>query len=323
MSLKTTTVSYVTASEADDAQRLDNFLLKHYKRVPKSHIYRIIRKGEVRVNKKRAKASTRLALGDSIRIPPITMQTVTATQASDDLLSRLASNILFENDGLIVINKPVGIAVHGGSGIALGIIEALRQLRPKAKSLELVHRLDRETSGCLLIAKKRSVLRVFHQLFRDGEMDKQYIALVKGQWHETTQCVNLPLAKNQLQSGERMVRVDKQHGKPAKTEFSLIEQFPLAALLRINLHTGRTHQIRVHAKAIGHPLALDEKYGDKAFNNTIKQQGLKRLFLHAASLCFPANASLGDIPTTFSAPLPNELQTVVNNLRCKEKKILT
>ncbi len=309
----TNQVSYLHITELQAEQRIDNFLLKQLKGVPKSHIYRILRKGEVRVNKGRAKPEYKLQIGDLVRIPPIQLGTPTEKSATPpDVLRVLADAILHEDAHLLVLNKPSGMAVHGGSGISFGVIEGLRALYPKMPYLELVHRLDRDTSGCLLLAKKPSVLKQLHQLLRDNQITKQYQALMQGAWESGLTRINVPLRKNILQSGERIVRVDAA-GKPAISHFAFVESFAGASLVRVKLETGRTHQIRVHAAHTGHPLAGDSKYGNEAFNRQMRECGLKRLFLHAESLRIPALDQ--QAAKYFSAPLPLELETVLDRLR--------
>ncbi|MEW5755966.1 MAG: 23S rRNA pseudouridine(955/2504/2580) synthase RluC [Pseudomonadota bacterium] len=308
-----TAVQLVTIDEAHDGQRVDNFLLTHLKGVPKSRIYRLLRKGEVRVNKGRVKPEYRLASGDSVRIPPIRLGDDTPPpKASDAALQRLDDAILYEDAQLIVIDKPSGMAVHGGSGVSFGCIEMLRQMRPEAPFLELVHRLDRETSGCLIIAKKRSALNSLHQQIRDGKVDKYYLALLKGRWKKGAKRVDAPLLKNTLKSGERIVRVDAS-GKPSLTVFEPVESFEHAALMRIDLGTGRTHQIRVHAQYLERPIAGDDKYGDRDFNAAMAQLGLKRLFLHATELRFLHPES--EVTMSVTAPLPDDLAAVLAQLR--------
>ena len=271
-------------------QRIDNFLLARLKGVPKSRVYRMLRKGEVRVNKGRIKASYRLRPGDSVRIPPVRQaEPAKAGSPGTRVLSLIEDSILLEEKGFLVINKPSGIAVHGGSGLSYGVIEALRLLRPEAPFLELVHRLDRDTSGCLIIAKKRSTLRELHALMRGDDpaqaLGKRYLALVHGRWKGGARRVDAPLLKNTLKSGERVVVVS-EHGKASLSIFRPVSSTAQASLVAIELMTGRTHQIRVHAASIGHPIAGDEKYGDETFNREMKSRGLNRLFLHAAELEF-------------------------------------
>ncbi len=301
-------------TDADAGQRLDNFLLRVMKGVPRSHIYKILRSGEVRVNKGRARPHYHIAVGDVLRLPPVRVAAPSDPAVLPaHLRSQLEAAVLFEDSHLLVLNKPSGLAVHGGSGLSWGIIEALRQLRPDARELELVHRLDRDTSGCLLLSKKRSALRFLHEALRQGQMEKKYLALAAGDWKDKTRSVRLPLRKNTLQSGERMVRVDPTEGKPAHTRFSAQEQYPGAILLQADLDTGRTHQIRVHLQAIGHPVAGDEKYGDAAFNQRLRGLGLRRLFLHAARIGF--QHPLDQRPMQIEAPLPAELEGVLQQLR--------
>lgn len=294
-------------------QRIDNFLLASLKGVPKSRIYRMLRKGEVRVNKGRVKAYYRLQTGDAVRIPPLRLAEPTPVgQPSARALESIEQGILFEDQGLLVLNKPSGMAVHGGSGLSYGVIEALRGLRPQAPYLELVHRLDRDTSGCLIIAKRRSVLRELHRLLRGGDLDKRYLALVKGCWHGGERRVDAPLLKNTLRSGERIVTVDAE-GKPSVSLFRPRTVYAQASLMEVCLLTGRTHQIRVHAASEGFPIAGDEKYGEAAFDCELKEQtGLRRLFLHAHSVAFELPGV--ERPYRISAPLDKKLETVLMQL---------
>jgi 23S rRNA pseudouridine955/2504/2580 synthase len=302
-------VSYLEITATHEGQRIDNFLVTHLKGVPKSHIYRILRSGEIRVNKGRIKQTYRLQTGDIIRLPPIRVaESVTVTPQAN-ILQVLEANIIYQDDALLVLNKPSGMAVHGGSGISFGVIEGLRVLYPKEKALELVHRLDRDTSGCLMIAKKRSMLKQLHQILREDKINKEYLALVRGQWNHRVSVVNAPLQKNVLQSGERLVRVNPE-GKEAISEFSIQRKFSIATLVRVKLVTGRTHQIRVHATHSGHPIAGDTKYGDEQFNTQMLEFQLKRLFLHAAQL----SISLPDTQLQVTAPLPPALQVVLQQL---------
>ncbi len=305
-------VSFVDIGPEQSGQRLDNFLIKTLKGVPKSRIYRLLRKGEVRVNKGRVKADSRLKEGDIVRLPPIRIaERGEAPAVGRQLKQYLADNVLFEDDGLLIINKPSGLAVHGGSGVSLGAIEALRAEHPELRFLELVHRLDRETSGCLMLAKKRSVLLELQQAMQRNQIEKRYTALAKGRWPKGKSTINAPLRKNTLQSGERMVRVDAS-GKASVTHFKVLQQFAAATLLDIKLETGRTHQIRVHCQFAQQPLAGDSKYGDEHFNESLKETGLKRLFLHASSLRFKHPLS-GDW-VEVEAPLPDDLAKVVTKL---------
>jgi 23S rRNA pseudouridine955/2504/2580 synthase len=268
-------------------QRIDNFLLARLKGVPKSVIYRVLRKGEVRVNKKRIKPEYKLQQDDVVRIPPLTVAAEgEPVSVKLSMVKNLEQHILFEDNDLIVLNKPSGMAVHGGSGLQFGVIEALRALRPLAKSLELVHRLDRDTSGCLLIAKKRSVLTHLHEQLRNKTVEKKYWALVAGDWDNKVRKVTEPLKKNTLQSGERVVRVDEAEGKPSETRFRILQRYQQGTLVEAFPVTGRTHQIRVHTACSGHPIACDDKYGDNSFTAQMQQIGLNRLFLHAKLLSF-------------------------------------
>ncbi|MDH4608139.1 23S rRNA pseudouridine(955/2504/2580) synthase RluC [Pseudomonas sp. BN102] len=266
-------------------QRIDNFLRTQLKGAPKTLIYRILRKGEVRVNKGRIKPEYKLQAGDIVRVPPLRLaERDEPAPVAQGLLERLEAAIVYEDKALIVLNKPAGIAVHGGSGLSFGVIEAFRQLRPDAKDLELVHRLDRDTSGLLMIAKKRSMLRHLHEALRGDGVDKRYLALVRGSWPTSKKKVSAPLLKNNLRSGERMVEVNPG-GKDALTEFRVVRRFgEFATLVEASPITGRTHQIRVHAKHAGHSIAGDPKYGDEDFTHEIRDLGGKRLFLHAHSL---------------------------------------
>ncbi|MBA1183635.1 23S rRNA pseudouridine(955/2504/2580) synthase RluC [Stutzerimonas nitrititolerans] len=269
-------------------QRIDNFLRNQLKGVPKTLIYRILRKGEVRVNKGRIKPEYKLQAGDLVRVPPLRLaERDEPAPLAQGLLERLEAAIVYEDKALIVLNKPAGIAVHGGSGLSYGVIEALRQLRPDAKELELVHRLDRDTSGLLMVAKKRSMLRHLHQELRGDGVDKRYMALVRGRWEAGKKQVNAPLLKNTLRSGERMVEVTDE-GKEALTLFRVLRRFgDFATLVEARPVTGRTHQIRVHARHAGHAIAGDSKYGDEDFSREIRELGGKRLFLHAYGLKVP------------------------------------
>ncbi len=266
-------------------QRIDNFLRHQLKGAPKTLIYRILRKGEVRVNRGRVKPEYRIRAGDTVRIPPLRLaEPDEPAPVAASMLERLEHAILHEDRALIVLNKPAGIAVHGGSGLSFGVIEALRQLRPEARELELVHRLDRDTSGLLMVAKKRSMLRHLHEALRNDGVDKRYLALVKGHWDSSRKQVSAPLLKNTLRSGERMVEVNAE-GKEALTLFRVVRRFgSFATLVEASPVTGRTHQIRVHARHAGHPIAGDSKYGDDLFSRAVRELGGRRLFLHACSL---------------------------------------
>ncbi len=305
-------VQLLTIEAEHDGQRIDNFLKTQLKGVPKSLIYRILRKGEVRVNKKRIKPEYKLCTGDEVRVPPVRVAEKNELPSANlGSIQRLESQILFEDDAMIVLNKPSGMAVHGGSGLSFGVIEGLRALRPEARFLELVHRLDRDTSGVLLVAKKRSALRSLHEQLRVKTMRKQYLALVRGQWQPHVKVVNAPLRKNDLQSGERVVRVSSD-GKPSETRFRIARQFADATLVECSPITGRTHQIRVHTQHAGHPIACDDKYGEAAFDEKMRAQGLKRLFLHAWKLSFTHPAD--DREMQVEAPLSPELEAFLGKL---------
>jgi len=305
---------HLAIDESAAGQRVDNFLLRVLKGVPKSHIYRILRSGEVRVNRRRVRPDARLAAGDDLRIPPV--RTGVASTRSRAPLPELATPILYEDEALLAIDKPAGVAVHGGSGIAFGVIEQLRAARPDASFLELVHRLDRDTSGVLLVAKKRAALLALHASFRDGEVDKRYLVLAKGRWRSALRNVELPLTKFVTGAGERRVRIEHDGGKMAHTVFRRrqvwADSSPPLSLLEAELHTGRTHQIRVHLAHLGFPLAGDEKYGDFALNKALARQGLKRMFLHAwrLSLRHPVEARRLD----FESPLPADLTAFIATL---------
>lgn len=314
-------VSFVTIGEDHLGQRIDNFLITHLKGVPKSAVYKILRKGEVRVNKKRIKPVYKLQLNDVVRIPPIKVaEKEEFVPKKLDKVKQLEDAILFEDKYLMVINKPSGMAVHGGSGLSYGLIEALRVLRPEERSLELVHRLDRDTSGCLLISKRRSVLTDLHKQLREKAMEKNYWALVDGQWDSKTKNVTEGLRKNTLKSGERVVRVDNTEGKPSHTRFRVLERYAECSLVQASPVTGRTHQIRVHTQCKGHPIACDDKYGVAEFDQYVnKLTGLNRLFLHAHDLRFmhPKNETTMHV----EAPLDNALQNCIKKLRADNEQV--
>jgi len=303
----------VTLDEA--GQRIDNFLMRHFKTVPRSRVYRLLRKGEVRVNRKRVDAEYRIQQGDEVRLPPVRIDAVetdgriTPRQPSSSLLELIERAVIFQDKHLLAIDKPAGVAVHGGSGMSFGVIEALRASRPR-ETLELVHRLDRDTSGCLLVARDRSTLTALHALIRNGGMHKTYLALVAGSWQLGTKRVDAPLATDNRQHGERHVRVAAA-GKDSVSIFKPVQFFgPLATLMEVDIPTGRTHQIRVHASFAGHPLLGDDKYGDRERNAELKRHGLKRTFLHAQSVAFEWPGS--GVPFHASAPLPGELAAVLD-----------
>lgn len=278
-------VRFVEVDPDQEGQRIDNFLRTQLKGAPKSLIYRILRKGEIRVNKKRVKPDTRINAGDLVRIPPVRIpERGESAPVSASLAEHLEQAIVYESDSLVVINKPSGLAVHGGSGVSLGMIEALRQIRPKSRFLELVHRLDRDTSGCIMVAKKRSMLRYLHDALRQRKVNKIYHALVVGRWEKRKQAIDAPLLRYELKSGERMVKVNPD-GKPSVTRFQVLRRFQDAAtLIEARPLTGRTHQIRVHTQYAGHPIVGDVKYTPDADNEHFRQLGIKRLMLHAARL---------------------------------------
>jgi 23S rRNA pseudouridine955/2504/2580 synthase len=310
-------VQFITIEPELEGQRIDNFLRTLLKGVPKSLIYRILRKGEIRVNKKRVKPEYKLLTNDELRIPPIRVSEPSEVPSTKlDKVASLENHILFEDEWLIVLNKPSGTAVHGGSGLSFGVIEALRALRPDQKFLELVHRLDRDTSGCLLIAKKRSALKSLHEQLRDKQVDKRYQALVSGNWPDNRFKVKAPLIKNVLKSGERMVSVNEVEGKPSETRFRILNQYKDATLVEASPITGRTHQIRVHCLHAGHPIACDDKYGDNNFDSKMQRLGLSRLFLHAYSLSFIHPNSNERV--NYQAPLDNALKNALLKLE-KEK----
>ena len=312
MNTSTQQVRLLVIDAEQEGQRIDNYLKTQLKGVPKSLIYRILRKGEVRVNKKRIKPEYKLIAGDEVRVPPVRVaEPNELPSAKLSSIQALEAMILFEDDALIVLNKPAGMAVHGGSGLSFGVIEALRSLRPESRFMELVHRLDRDTSGCLLIAKKRSVLKSLHEQLRLKTMRKQYSALVRGQWQAHVKVVNAPLLKNVLQSGERIVRVNPE-GKPSETRFHILKRFAEATLVEASPITGRTHQIRVHTAHAGHPIACDDKYGEATFDGKMRGLGLQRLFLHASRLTFRHPVEQKDM--TMEAPLDPHLQALLNKL---------
>ena len=302
-------VSWLTVGAEAEGQRIDNFLVRTLKGVPKSHIYRILRSGEVRVNKGRVGADARLASGDVVRIPPVrTAARATPAQRHEARRPPFRPALLYEDEALLAVDKPAGLAVHGGSGVSLGLIEQLRVARPDAAFLELAHRLDRETSGVLLVAKKRSALTSLHAQLRAGEVDKRYLVLIRGPWRNAMRTVDVPLHKFSTREGERRVRVEET-GRASVTVFRREKAWPAhdppLALLEAELKTGRTHQIRVHLAHIGHALAGDDKYGDFAWNRELARAGLKRMFLHARQMTFRHPASGAALRVV--SPLPDEL----------------
>ena len=305
-------VSFVTVDEDHIDQRIDNFLFRELKGVPKSRIYKLIRIGEIRVNKKRIRPNTKLLVGDIVRIAPIrTAYREAHPQNRDNRTNLTKLSILHEDDDFIVLDKKSGLATHGGSGISQGAIELIRQDRPKSKFLELVHRLDKDTSGCLMIAKKRSVLLALQKAMITKSISKTYELLVKERWPASRKRISAPLLKNQLKSGQRVVVVDPK-GKHSVTDFQILRLFKTNTLLKASIVTGRTHQIRVHCQSVGQPIAGDQRYGDKEYNAQLRLLGLRRLFLHASSLSF--NHPITGEFFTVKAPLPRTLQKVLNRL---------
>jgi 23S rRNA pseudouridine955/2504/2580 synthase len=302
--------------EAEAAgQRVDNYLTKRLKGVPKSHIYRILRNGEVRVNSRRIKPEYRVQAGDRLRLPPVRTARPAGTPAHPPAAPRLQGSVIYEDDALLVIDKPSGTAVHGGSGVSRGVIEQLRLERPEARYLELVHRLDRETSGVLMLAKKRSALTELHRQLRESRVRKLYVALVKGTWRDDKRSVKLPLNKYVLASGERRVSVSRD-GVEAHTLFRLRRNWSEFSLVEAELKTGRTHQIRVHLAHLGHPIAGDDKYGDFPLNKELARRGLKRMYLHAfkAVIVHPATGATLEL----EAPLPPDLEKFTAGLDAGE-----
>jgi 23S rRNA pseudouridine955/2504/2580 synthase len=304
-------VQWVDITEENSGQRIDNFLITRLKGVPKSKIYRIIRKGEVRVNKGRISNRYKLEIGDVVRIPPVRVAVrKNEVDLQPTLKYSLENEIIFEDEVLVVLNKPSGFAVHGGSGISSGVIEAFRALRPDARFLELAHRLDKDTSGCLLVAKKRSALKKLHDLFRGDGVKKTYLALLVGEWDRKKQRVVAPLLKSTGKGGERMVKVN-QAGKYAETSFKRLKKYNGFTLVEASPKTGRTHQIRVHSAWLGHPIVADTRYGDVKINSFLAKKGFRRLFLHAEQLQFNHPVS-GEI-MNFNAPLAQELEKLLKN----------
>ena len=309
-------VRWLTVDDESAGQRLDNYLLRHLKGVPKTHVYRIIRSGEVRVNKARANADTRVATGDVVRLPPVRVAEPKPTDGPQAAPAREFPALL-EDDWVLAIDKPAGVAVHGGSGVSFGVIEQLRRARPMARTLELVHRLDRETSGILLVAKKRSALKHLQDQFRERETGKTYLALVLGDWPDRLKVIDAPLHKYTVPGGvgegERRVKVvakDDPDGMRAITLVKVRQRLTGFTLLEVTIKTGRTHQIRVHLAAQGHPIAGDEKYGDFERNKALQRQGLKRMFLHAWRLQF-SHPGTGE-RVELLAPLPSALQSFID-----------
>ena len=307
-----------TITEQEAGQRIDNFLMRHFKSVPRSRVYRLLRKGEVRVNKKRVDAEYRMAAGDEVRLPPVRIDSSEEPgRPSSSLQELIEKAVIFQDKHLLVINKPPGVAVHGGSGMSFGVIEALRASRPR-ETLELVHRLDRDTSGCLCVARDRATLVALHALIRESGMHKTYLGLVSGSWQLGTKRIDAPLATDGRSHGERHVRVAAA-GKNSVSVFKPVQFFASAAtLMEVDIPTGRTHQIRVHAAFAGHPLLGDDKYGDRDRNAEFKRLGLKRIFLHAHSVAFDWPGS--GVPFHASAPLPEDLAAVLDAIAVTKRK---
>jgi 23S rRNA pseudouridine955/2504/2580 synthase len=310
-------VQHVEVTVDDAGTRLDNFLVRRLKDVPRTHVFRLLRKGEVRVNKKRARPDQRVALGDIVRIPPVrpaeaAPPPATPRLASPSLQKLVLDAIAYEDADLVVFNKPPGVAVHGGSATDFGLIEAFRAARPDVRDAELVHRLDRETSGCLLVAKRRAALRDLHAQLRSGTTEKRYLALLCGKWNLGTKRIELALDTDERRSGERHVAV-RAHGKQSVSTFKPVQFFGnLASLVEVEIDTGKTHQIRVHAAYAGHPVAGDDKYGNRVFNALLRDYGLRRMFLHSSSMGFTRPGT--HEPMLASAPLPEELREVLDRL---------
>jgi len=302
-------VKMVEISSDQAGQRLDNYLLAQLKGVPKSHIYRLLRSGQVRVNKGRKKPDYRIQAGDNIRIPPVRLAARDEIAVPDSVLDLLKDARLFENSDLLVLNKPAGLAVHGGSELKFGIIEAIRKIYPD-QFIELVHRLDRDTSGCLVLAKNRKTLNILHQALRNegiNSVEKTYLALLAGLWQQGDKTIDLPMHKIR-RGGEHMVEISDD-GQPAVSHFKLVQHYRNSSLMQITIDTGRTHQIRVHAAAAGHPVAGDKKYGDAGFNREMKKHGLQRLFLHASHIVLPLGEGI-----SVHAPLSEDLSQLLDNI---------
>lgn len=302
-------VRTMTLDDARAGQRVDNFLLRELKGVPRSHVYRLVRSGEVRVNSRRVDATYRLKAGDRVRIPPVRVAAAPAGRAP---VRPVDFPKVYEDDVLLVIDKPAGVAVHGGSGVSSGVIEQLRAARPEARFLELVHRLDRDTSGLLMVAKKRAALLALHRALREGGVEKRYLVLVKGRWTRASRNVTLPLRKFLTAAGERRVSVDPA-GRESRTRFDLVERIGPYTLLAASIETGRTHQIRVQLAQLGFPVVGDEKYGDFELNKSLAKQGARRMFLHAERLAFKHPRTGAALE--FSAPLPEDLRSFLDRIR--------
>lgn len=305
-------VRKIAISAREDGQRIDNFLLKQLSGVPKSHVYQLLRSGQVRVNGGRVKAERKLAVGDEVRIPPVRApEKGSAARPPDAVLNRLRAAIIHEDEHYLAIAKPAGLAAHAGSGVAYGVIEAVRAWN-RYDFIELCHRLDRDTSGVLLLAKSRPALLRAQRAFKYGDADKRYFALLVGRWRGEDRDVDAALARNLLAGGERRVRIDEDDGKPSKSRFSPKARYRDAALCEVQIFSGRTHQIRVHAAALGHPVAGDDKYGEREQNRPLRELGLKRMFLHSHFLALPARDEFPKL--LLNAPLPDELREVLDRL---------
>lgn len=314
---KKTTVEHIIVSDDYADQRIDNFLLTKLKGMPKSRVYRILRKGEVRVNKKRISPFYKLKKGDVVRLPPVFLEEKAKQAPPSEFTARLLqSRVLYEDENLLIINKPSGMSVHAGSTVRVGVVEALRHLYPKLPQLELAHRLDSETSGCLVLAKKKRILREMHTLLREGKVNKIYWALTKGKWKRSEFKVDVSLHKDYRDGGKHVVEVTED-GKSALTLFQTLQAFPSASLMEAKLFTGRTHQIRVHAAYRGHPIAGDDRYGDAEFNKYVRQMGLKRMFLHARSIDFVLPSLNQRIRV--EAPLDPELDVCIKAFEAEVK----
>ncbi len=305
-------VEHIEVGPDRDGQRLDNYLIGYLGGAPRSLIYRIVRKGEVRVNRGRVRPNYRLRAGDVVRVPPVRTREPAST-VPEGLVRALPARVIHEDDDLLVLNKPAGVAVHGGTGLSGGVIEALRQARPAWQQLDLAHRLDRGTSGCLVMAKHRGALKWLNSAFRDRRCIKRYLALVAGEWPQTLQTVDVPVARERLAQGERDVVADASavNAREAVSHFTVLQRLSGLTLMEVTIDTGRMHQIRVHAAHTGHPLAGDSRYGDPDLNRQLRQAGLKRMFLHAHYLELPDQA--GDMQV-FSAPLDEDLRAVLDKL---------
>lgn len=302
------TLEYVDFDRA--GQRIDNFIKLRLKGIPKSRIYKAIRSGEVRVNKGRVKPTYRLQEGDMVRIPPLAVpDSPVPPPVTGRLQDWLETRVVLENDQLLVLDKPAGIPVHGGTGQQSGVLDVVKKMRPAASCLELAHRLDKGTSGCLVLAKKRKALRLLHASLRQRQVKKEYLVLLQGSCPKAFR-VDLPLKKTHPSSGGHVVHVDRTHGLEARSHFTPIAVSDFATLMKVRIETGRTHQIRVHARAMGHPVAGDDKYGNDEFNHRLKRHGLRRLFLHAASITFE-QADAADIRLSLGVILPDELRAVL------------